>query len=660
MVRRQRTPAAAAAACASLALLAGSSFPAPVAANCNQCQGLSEDACFAAVRGGVTAMEETSQLALFEHVFAGDICDGMDNDTCLAQMSDILASMSTAQERETLIKVLIPRPPRRRAATPPHRRSPSARPASTTPKDQKSEGGGGAGEAKTSGSCLGSLARTDPRTHYVTPTCPAMALLDPNTCPRRPRHPPHHPPSAPLSHTHAPSTTPPLGAAPYQICDDDLLVEYSYLDSESSEANKRCSMCEGLSDSSCLGSIDSMLASLTTEFAISALRSVFAGKTADDHCDGLDDSSCVETLQASLGSIEDSSRLVAYENACSEDSMNFQHMDKSVEEDTDAEDANLAGCAPCEEQSKGRCLMTLNAAVRTLTNKDRLTLLEGMFAGDFCEDKSDAECLQHLDLMFSSEKDDQRLKRLLSVCTSDLDMLVIPNEEVEVAPVTSMAAQCSLCDDAADDTACLDIMESSVTLLSNDDRLSLQKVMLSESFTCSDALSDSQCLKFFDKQVATYTSSERLDMLASACSQGHLESSTTPDDEMAQSMEALFMEMAVASQQGSEVADAAAAKEASASASASVQSAGAEGGEVEELAQDGSAEGMVEAEESKAFFTTKGMLGVSSLMAGVMFAGMAVMRRRDAEAAERKSGLEAMPLIPQHPDAVDRSQYTVL
>uniref|UniRef100_A0A7S2CK82 Uncharacterized protein n=1 Tax=Florenciella parvula TaxID=236787 RepID=A0A7S2CK82_9STRA len=123
---------------------------------------------------------------------------------------------------------------------------------------------------------------------------------------------------------------------------------------------------------------------------------------------------------------------------------------------------------------------------------------------------------------------------------------------------------------------------------------------------------------------------------------------------MAQSVEALFMELAVASQQGNEVADAAAAIDASA------KSTGAEG-EVEELAQDGSAEDVEEGQEqATAFFTTRGMLGVSSLIAGVMFAGMAVMRRRDAEAAERKSGLEAMPLIPQHPDTIDRSQYTVL
>ena len=46
------------------------------------------------------------------------------------------------------------------------------------------------------------------------------------------------------------------------------------------------------------------------------------------YCSGLDDAACVASLRSALLSISDDSRLVAYENACSEDTMNFQHMDK--------------------------------------------------------------------------------------------------------------------------------------------------------------------------------------------------------------------------------------------------------------------------------------------------------------------------------------------
>lgn len=50
------------------ALFSDEALPAP---DCSQCTGLSADACFAAIRGGVDGLEEQSRLALFEHVFAG-------------------------------------------------------------------------------------------------------------------------------------------------------------------------------------------------------------------------------------------------------------------------------------------------------------------------------------------------------------------------------------------------------------------------------------------------------------------------------------------------------------------------------------------------------------------------------------------------------------
>lgn len=300
------------------------------------------------------------------------------------------------------------------------------------------------------------------------------------------------------------------------ICSNNLIVDYSFTEGRSQQSS--CKMCEGIEEGACLSSIDSMLASLDTDSVLSVLRGLFDSKTAAMRCTGMDDEQCTGALRESLASISDSSRLVVYTTACAQDQLRFQHMAPDEETETD----ETGSCSVCQGLSSGMCIETLNAAIRGFSQYERLAMLEEMYAGDSCEDKSNSECLQHLDQMFSSESDDKKMSQLLSVCNTATLLEAVNEIEIESTLMSdAVRHRCPGCQGSSD-SECLEKLTTSVASMTDTDRLSLEKSFLSSKYKCSTSLSDELCLEYYDQQFARLTMNEQLTYLDDACGDGIL------------------------------------------------------------------------------------------------------------------------------------------
>ena len=66
---------------------------------CARCEGLSQEACVAAINGALYGLQDDQRLALLEHVFAGDVCDELATDTCLSTLDSVLHSVSETDFR---------------------------------------------------------------------------------------------------------------------------------------------------------------------------------------------------------------------------------------------------------------------------------------------------------------------------------------------------------------------------------------------------------------------------------------------------------------------------------------------------------------------------------------------------------------------------------
>lgn len=404
--------------------------------SCDQCAGLTAEMCASAMTSAMDAMDDSSRLALYEHMFAGDICESLPSTQCLSKMTQMLSSLPTdrrvgVMEEVCEQKLLAEYSADENATTRPD--------GDANPKEKPKE-------IEAISNMTAGLVRQNLYPKPVN-TCAVCTGMTSATCAviidrviAEADNEAVYPVLRSLfgdrearTRCAGKSTSACADAMRdvlFEISDssraaiyesacaiDELAFQRMELAAAASATNllvHECTACNGTeSDTGCYDVLTAEYEAKDDRDKLEQLEQMFPGDT----CDGLSDKACLKVLRSAYSELSKEAKLTNLVFFCEEtdkersETANMEEDKESKEEevlDVDRDFNNAARlvaiaatveCTQCDDLSDTACLDVLVQQLDALSDKARLTFLKATVptVDSLCADQSDKICLSLLD-----------------------------------------------------------------------------------------------------------------------------------------------------------------------------------------------------------------------------------------------------------------------
>lgn len=487
---------------------------------CAACTGMSTSECASAINGALNVLDDSSKLAVLEHMFAGDICDDLSTTQCLTTLTQLLddmpvnsrvAVLNDACNNDLLLEY-------------------SAATVDVAANEEKAaEEHIDTANKKGVSSVTGMPTSTDSaKPQRTCSVCTGMtdemcgAMLDQvimdavdgtaygvlrmlfgqsqveAQCANQ-----NEAMCADTLRTLLFEVSQSSRNAVYQnACDkDQKLFQHMELVAagDSPTLSVDCAACKDVtSDAECLSLQDSNLRALDDAARLSQLEMMFPG----DACEDKSDFECLNVLQGVYMSLSDGDRLTALCDTSS-------GFGEAVLE---------SECSQCEGLDTSACVTLLNGELAALSDKSRLSFLRANVpeAELTCDGLKEKDCLSQLDSYMQAASDGA----LLSVYTSDCDLLATTSVMSKPAfgndNMLEAVSSCPQCDDL-DSAACLALLNDELSELSDKNRLSYLRTNVPEASSLCLGQSDKACLSLLDSYMEDAPEDNQLSVFTSDC-----------------------------------------------------------------------------------------------------------------------------------------------